>query len=492
MSGLNPFRPKKPEDPKDQQVHHRSSPSTSSISVAPDPIFLGLSPPAAIAAPQTNLSSTPIAIATTTPPPPINDPDHDSVTSDDQSISDPFGLNSDVSDDELERPQVSLEPPITASPGDLRRPQESIRITPPFVSSSNQPSTTTTPLGDQNWTAEDNRKADGDGRLGESSAIASSRASSRSSLSSDEMDSDSTADEPPSYARNKPSIRPVSLGLGVDNRSLASRSGNRDRVPPPPPKSHHGKLISPDLNITLPAPQKEPGKTANHVSFHGSSSSPLASPRVLQAGPDYFSTPSNEPAPPTDTLRRSQSQYKRPPTPPLSRRHSQMRRSKSTLSKPAISQLPIPPDRIEDNASTPSSPGSCSFTPLRSRDPRLDSSYPDEASSFSTINSENIAPIFSMQSVEVLGLGIQSNSRTTSKRASLINQHPPPPPPRRTRGSNYSNESNRSASLRSEQRADGVENLLPNPSNAKDILADLSRLQKEVDDLRGQYQDRKD
>lgn len=32
---------------------------------------------------------------------------------------------------------------------------------------------------------------------------------------------------------------------------------------------------------------------------------------------------------------------------------------------------------------------------------------------------------------------------------------------------------------------------LPQPSNAQDILADLSRLQKEVDDLRGHYESRK-
>ena len=38
----------------------------------------------------------------------------------------------------------------------------------------------------------------------------------------------------------------------------------------------------------------------------------------------------------------------------------------------------------------------------------------------------------------------------------------------------------------------GVEEVpLPQPSNAQDILADLSRLQKEVDDLRGHYESRK-
>ncbi|KAL2814403.1 hypothetical protein BDW59DRAFT_21475 [Aspergillus cavernicola] len=490
MSGSNPFRPKKSEDFTAHQCQHHSSQSTSSLSVAPDPIFLGHPPRAALAASQTNDPSAPRALATT-PPPPINDPDlDDSVTSDDRSTLDPFNRDSDVSDDGAERVQTPSEAPVTTSPGDLRRPRGNIRITPPSVSSSNQFPTTTTLPEDQSLRTDNQRYIDSNEELPEHPAVANSFELSQSDVSSDEIDSDSTADELHTHAPYKTSARPTSLGPGIGLRALASRSGNRDRVPPPPPKSHHGKMIIPDLSRTPPASQTTPSKAANRVSFHGSSSSPLASPRVLQMGPDYFSSSSSQPAPPTDILRRSQSQYKRPPTPPLSRRHSQMRRSKSTFSKSSPSQLSIPSARIQTTASTPSSPGSRSLTPIRSGDSRFDSSIPDEASSISTVHSENIAPTSSTQTLEVSGLGIQSNPR--SKRASMINQLPPPPPPRRTRGSNHSNDSNRPASLCSEQRADGVESFVPHPSNAKDILADLSRLQKEVDDLRGHYQGRND
>lgn len=58
---------------------------------------------------------------------------------------------------------------------------------------------------------------------------------------------------------------------------------------------------------------------------------------------------------------------------------------------------------------------------------------------------------------------------------------PPPPPPRRGRDSN----------TRSSEPAAAEETPLPQPSNAQDILANLSQLQKEVDDLRGHYESRK-
>ena len=60
---------------------------------------------------------------------------------------------------------------------------------------------------------------------------------------------------------------------------------------------------------------------------------------------------------------------------------------------------------------------------------------------------------------------------------------PPPPPPRRTRDS----------IARSSDVMGLKENKTPTPqpSNALDILADLTKLQKEVDDLRGHYENRK-
>lgn len=58
---------------------------------------------------------------------------------------------------------------------------------------------------------------------------------------------------------------------------------------------------------------------------------------------------------------------------------------------------------------------------------------------------------------------------------------PPPPPPRRR---------TRDSMIRSDGSVPPAENQ-PQPSNALDILADLTKLQKEVDDLRGHYENQK-
>ncbi|KAL4930219.1 uncharacterized protein BDV17DRAFT_280809 [Aspergillus undulatus] len=417
-----------------RQRQSHPPPPISSPPTALDQIFLSHSPSSAVATNQAKVRS-PSAGVSSPPSASPNAPDLDgSSTLDGQSASDPFIQSSDVSDDEAEQAQVPPGSPTTVL-GD--------RTIPPSGSSS-QPSTTSHSTERQTPT-----------RPQVDTVIASSFASSQSApLEAPEITT---------------SGRPISLGPGLDPSALAIRSGNRERVPPPPPKTHHGRLISPDLNNTSPA-SVVPGKAISRVSFHESPPKFTISPRVLQSDSDCF-----------DSSFSHQSQHKRPPTPPLSRRHSHVRRSKSTLSKPNSSHI-----------STPPSPGSRSLTPsLRSRDSRNDSSIPDESRLTLTLSSENIEPRSSLQPMGVLGLRTQSNSRILSKQASSTSHLPPPPPPRRTRGRNQSSDDSRNSSLRSEQRVGGPENYVPRPSNAQDILADLSRLQKEVDDLRGHYESRK-
>ncbi|KAL4922157.1 hypothetical protein BDW62DRAFT_77765 [Aspergillus aurantiobrunneus] len=472
MSGLNPFRPRKSEDLTVHQHQPHSSPFINST--APDPVFLGHPSTATVATDRTNL-----------PPSTSNALDlDDSATSDDQYSSDPFNQDADASDDEAEQAQASSDAATTASRV-LRPPQGTIRTTS-APDTSSQPSTTTGLFGDQNLKTGNQTDTTTGGGPREGTAIADSFASRELSALLGETDSDSTADESQPYVPTKISGRPVSLGPGIDPRALATRSGNRGKVPPPPPKSHHGKLISSDMSIAAPASQATPGKAANRVSFHGPPPGPSV-PRILQAGSDYFGTPSSQSEAPADALRRSQSQHKRPPTPPLSRRHSQMRRSKSSLSKSSSFQMSAPNSMVDFTASTPSSPGSRSLTPsLRSKDSGKDTSVLDEASSNLTLPSENIAPT-SLQATEASRSEIQPSPRTTSKRGPFINHLPPPPPPRRTRGI----DNNRPPSFHLEQRVDGPEKFVSHPSNAQDILADLSRLQKEVDDLRGHYENRR-
>ncbi|KAL6237998.1 hypothetical protein BDW75DRAFT_202797 [Aspergillus navahoensis] len=473
MSGSNPFRPKKSGDNTAYQYQSHFTPSISSRSAAPDPIFSSSSLNAVVAPEQANSPSPGAGTPLSTAKAPSLD---DSAASDDQTASDPFGQDSDVSDDDVERPQAPVDPVIALYP------QETIGVTRPSVSSQPLP-TTPGAFRDQplTTTASYVHIADG-GELRGGTATSSSIASSLSSVSLEEKGGDNSGDERRSYVHTRSSALPVSIGPGVDPNALATRSANnRDRVPPPPPKSHHGKLISPNLN------KPSPGKATNRVSFHGSSPGPLASPRLPQENSDYFGIPLSHSASPADGLRRSQSQHKRPPTPPLSRRHGQMRRSKSTLSKPSSSQFSTP----HNTTSGPSSPSSRSLAPsLRSRDSKNDPSIHEEANPKLGAQSENLVPNSYLEETELSGLGIQPNSWTTSRRASLIHHLPPPPPPRRTRVSNHNSDINQRPSFFSEHRADQPENFAPRPSNAKDILADLSQLQKEVDDLRGHYENR--
>ena len=261
----------------------------------------------------------------------------------------------------------------------------------------------------------------------------------------------------------------------TNSRALASRSANREKKPPPPPKNRHGRLINPP-----PQPPPPPSSvSSNRFSYHGTPSgisishtpsTPSYSNKPSpQAGTDYFSPKSseNENINTSDTLRRSQSQYKRPPTPPLSRRHSQMSRSKSTLSKPNPNRLSMPVGKEGVNASPPPSPSTNSLTSsLRKSSMPTDENHLQAETS--TMSNFQRTP---------------SVRRTGQGTSSAV---PPPPPPRRSR---ISNDGTRPTSVMLEKTRE--EDAFPHPSNANHILDDLSRLQKEVDDLRGRYESRK-
>lgn len=273
----------------------------------------------------------------------------------------------------------------------------------------------------------------------------------------------------------------------TNSRALASRSANREKKPPPPPKNRHGKLINP------PQPPP-PSVSSNRFSYHGTPSeisishtpsTPSYSNKPSpQAGTDYFSPKSseNENIKTPDTLRRSQSQYKRPPTPPLSRRHSQMTRSKSTLSKTNPNRLSMPVGKEGVNASPPPSPGTNSLTPSL-RKPSRNSLFPTDESLLKHTPSreDHLQAETSTLSNPQRTPSVRRTGQGTSSSAV-----PPPPPPRRAR---FSNDGTRPTSVMLEKTRE--EDAFPHPSNANHILDDLSRLQKEVDDLRGRYESRK-
>lgn len=282
-----------------------------------------------------------------------------------------------------------------------------------------------------------------------------------------------------SYA-GRPAARPAArLSLELDGSSPLGRV--KDKKPPPPPRSHHGRRIG--STATAESSQTVRSRSTNRLSTYGSSGNvtPGASHPSsvsLSATTDYFSVPGATGS--TDSLQRSQSQHKRPPTPPLSRRHSQMRRSKSIQSKTS-SRLNISYDSESNDSSLPPSPGRSS----RALENKRISMPPSSSGDF-----QATAPLGDIS----LNLSPPTNSRPSSlkagRRASSYGSvlggstgPPPPPPPRRTRDS----------IARSSDVTGLKENKTPapQPSNALDILADLTKLQKEVDDLRGHYENRK-
>ncbi|KAJ5377805.1 uncharacterized protein N7496_005214 [Penicillium cataractarum] len=316
---------------------------------------------------------------------------------------------------------------------------------------------------------------------------------------------------------------PPELGTST---SPSSRS-NKEKKPPPPPRSHHGKRISTATNTTAStsvnaassSSHTSPPRSTNRLPYHASSpesqisarrsGTPNASSTSQAPGSDYFTfsvssedqqrARAPDPTYPGESVHRStsqHSQHKRPPTPPLSRRHSQMRRSKSIQSKSSGSRLTMSSrDSESTDSSQPPSPGPSTRSLASSIPDRKRLSMPPPASRSREREVELRA---------VPGHSLPPDSLSPPPSTSRSNPPPPgrlycpvarPPPwhlhprrlPRRARDSG-----SRSSEGRPVSQVMGMEETpLPQPSNAQDILADLSRLQKEVDDLRGHYESRK-
>ncbi|EED14054.1 conserved hypothetical protein [Talaromyces stipitatus ATCC 10500] len=251
---------------------------------------------------------------------------------------------------------------------------------------------------------------------------------------------------------------------------------------PPPPRSHHGKPIKPD----------ESGRDTPN------SSTPTGSPsdrRESVSSTVKISSPTTEHPDDTSSLHRSSSQSKRPPTPPLSRRHSQMRSNTKRYSlteKP--NRLSLPPPKSLSQLPGPISPGPKTppRPPSRRAERPISGIQPEQPKS-SLSQSESTS--FSDQvSVDEPAVQIAASTSLPPSRTPSIKQAPatgmlppPPPPPRRLRASSKGS----TATIPSDNKEVPTEDGHSSSSQAQDILADLSRLQREVDDLRVHYEGRK-
>lgn len=432
------------------------------------------------AAVESNLSQKPNGLAA----PPHAADDNDSTSSDDPSVTDPFNHGAYLSDHDAE----------DKNPG-----QET-------WSSSQRPSHDGPPPASARTAKNDRESSLPDPRdPGRNAVLPDVMTSAKSDVLVHSLPSSHAGSHTASSSSTDVSQQSTHTGaaghpaadrmseMNKESQGLTRRTGNKDKRPPPPPRSHHGKLINPNP-VTTPSLQRQtPPNSTNRLSFHGSSTESSFSHRPgnpsqssIPTEPSAASTGLVENRPTWSTeLRRSQSQYKRPPTPPLSRRQSQMRRSKSTYSKTNSNQLGLAPGNMETNALAGVDRASITS---RRRESGFSTPQLDEAAFRPSPSYEEPSippPLSRMSSMK----SAKRASYTGSQTSSAV---PPPPPPRRTRvSSNNSNDSNRQRIVPPEKSAQHEGDFIPHPSNASDILADLSRLQKEVDDLRGHYESRK-
>ncbi|KAJ5548699.1 hypothetical protein N7513_005933 [Penicillium frequentans] len=390
--------------------------------------------------------------------------DEDDSTSSDEQTTDPFNPDSSVSDTEDDDNIQSSKSP---APGDRpQHPQHSFGSAPHQAPSTDG---SATPPSEGPLTTNENNE----------------RSKASSTTSSTDQDIPSSLNQSAGGTEYKQSTSPTFRT-------------NRDKKPPPPPKSHHGKRINTTIN--LPSSPSASSRSNYPPSFHSTSPESLTTSRTaitpnassgLPAVPDYFTiqsqsqvaTGSNE------SLSRSGSQHKRAPAPPLSRRQSQMR-SKSTESKSSTSRLTMSSRESEGNDnSQPPSPGPSILSASSFSKDRNRMSMPPPSSAFSgdlrgatpSAGAGHLSPSTNSQSSQP---GRRASSYGNLASGSSV-APPPPPPPRRAR------DGARNTEGRPVSQIITTEEPLPQPSNALDILADLSRLQKEVDDLRGQYESRK-
>lgn len=227
------------------------------------------------------------------------------------------------------------------------------------------------------------------------------------------------------------------------------------------------------------------------------------------------------------TSRSSMLLKKRPPTPPLARRHSQLRSSNPLLSRSNSARLP--PSSAHDvgslgqvtNARTPRPPPTRRTLPGRAQ-----SSFETSMHTGTVLPGSPSAIAGSITEKQQTSRPPVPPTRTHSissiKRpyrppptASSVTKVPPLPPPRNRGSSQSSFDNPRIDMLPKRSATDSCSNLrqtskgslqedsiaptegsLPMPAtgpgtNANDILADLSVLQREVDELRGMYEIRR-
>lgn len=311
-------------------------------------------------------------------------------------------------------------------------------------------------------------------------------------------------------------------------RSLPTTS---ESLGPPPPRHRHGRLVKTSAPQTVPF--EDPtlsfsdfatGAMAPGDRFtSGTSGSvdkplpPLPPPLKIQpltqspiestVNDKRSSYYESEDAPASNTAPK-----RSPPTPPLSRRHSQLRAkpfvSGTERSTPITEEAPPGSELLSQSPPTTRSQAPPPPPPRRAGLVRGNSSSSmSTGASFSTVsdqsNATDVSTLFVKPRPQIPPN--RSPSVSSVKRSNQTQSIPgspstaPPPPPRR-RGSSQSSYTPSRLSghypgrLRSDSGASSISHLAmtpvgPSGAENKDVMADLSALQREVDELRGKFKD---
>ena len=332
-------------------------------------------------------------------------------------------------------------------------------------------------------------------------------------------------------------------------RLVEAGQGPEKRKRPPPPKTRHGKLIkaasqqppssyrstrSPTsiASARPPSIDEEPPQSMLSPRSPTNLNKPLPAPPVAttpesEEGYEPSIESRSEYSLKDVPLSTSPSRRRDPPTVPLARRHSQMSKPAPSASSvalgPSIGNEPEV-QSTSNEASETKAPKRASIPPPPppTRKAGPGSGLPPSIASSTYSNQSTHSSLFepvqsSMESATTKlnapplppsrSSSISSTKRPTQVTAALKSSKassppnsamdPPPPPPRRRGSSKSSVETylrSDEGSIRraSEYSTDNGSDIAPLASTAesKDILADLSALQREVDELRGKYENR--
>lgn len=329
----------------------------------------------------------------------------------------------------------------------------------------------------------------------------------------------STATEASSQQHHGGDTHPQHLPAG-------SGTGEKEekKKKPPPPKTRHGNLIrsggEADSTTSLQPPLHLPPSPATYTSSPSIQTEQSQSNKQTPRPPgETTASSSNAPSITSDQPQVSatpSSKGKRPPTPPLTRRHSQMKRGEpgisrsnssrqihgtgsTTLSRTAsTSKNPPPPPSPRRLQSEPTASQSASISSGGQRPSSLSQDVSSETSASASTEHDDSEK----SSLQRSDSGSAKEAAGTPPRKTSASNVPPRPPPRRRTGGatpssnlNSSDNGPRPDSHDPSGASAGDKNRLQqlqHGSNSAEVLADLSRLQKEVDDLRaGQYQTRR-